>query len=67
MKRVTIELSDAQFALLQSVAADTRRICSLLDWTIGEEARYRLLGALHRAAVADEVAPSHVTEAEAAA
>lgn len=67
MKRVTIELSDGQFALLQSVAGDTRRICNLLDWTIEEEARYRLIGALRRAAVADEVAPSRVIEAEAAA
>lgn len=65
MRRVTIELSDAQFALLKAVAANTRAVGHIPDWTIEEEARFCLMQELRRSAGTDEHAPARATEAAA--
>ncbi len=49
MKRVTIELSDAQFALLKDRAEETlRAIPGLGTWSVEEQARALLLHDLRR-------------------
>lgn len=66
MKRVTIELSDAQYLLLQDRAAETlRAVPGLGTWSVEEQARALMLHELRR--LCEEWPTPKNVEAEASA